>query len=166
MLKLPERDEAAAHIRKSIAARRVGSRRCVCGESRPDALIAGSNPVICAACKRERDGKTPFDNHHPAGRANNPTTIAVPVNDHRAELNVAQYKWPRKTLENPHRSKELAAAAAIRGFADTNLYLMKELLIPVAEMLEKRDADRPAGPKKRKAAKTTSEKENRKHVKS
>src|SRR6266446_8958175 len=101
MMKRPELDEAAAHVRKSIAARSVGNRRCACGESRPEALIAGSEPMTCAACKRKNEGKTTMDNHHPAGKTNNAITIPVPVNDHRADLSVAQQIWPGKTLANP-----------------------------------------------------------------
>ena len=43
---------------------------------------------------------TDIDEHHPAGRANDPTTTPVPVNDHCAELNPAQEDWPKETLEN------------------------------------------------------------------
>lgn len=81
-----------------------------------------------------------MDNHHPAGEANDPTTIPVPVNDHRAELNVAQYDWPAETLKNPDRSPLLARAASIRGYADTNVYLIEKHLLPGAECCELLDA--------------------------
>ena len=81
-----------------------------------------------------------MDDHHPFGSANDPTTIRVPVNDHRAELNVAQQDWPKETLRNPDGSPLLRAAACIRGFVDTILYLIREGLLWVAEMLEKLDA--------------------------
>ena len=80
------------------------------------------------------------DNHHPFGKANNSATIPVPVNDHRAALNVAQQDWLKKTLENPDRSPLLAAAASVRGFIDTILYLIKAGLHWIAGMLEKADA--------------------------
>ena len=76
------------------------------------------------------------DDHHPAGRANSPITIPVPVNDHRAELSPAQYDWPKSTLENPTGSPLLARAACIRGFVDTNFYLVEKLLLPHAEFCE------------------------------
>lgn len=95
-----------------------------------------------------------MDNHHPAGKTNNAITIPVPVNDHRADLSVAQQKWPGKTLANPDGNEQLAAAAGIRGFADTSLYLIEKLLLPVAEMLEKQEADRPTKPAKVRARKT------------
>ena len=77
-----------------------------------------------------------MDYHHISGKANSPLTIPVPVNDHRAKLSVDQYDWPNQTLENPSRSPLLARAACNRGFADTSVYLIEELLIPGAEMLE------------------------------
>ena len=81
------------------------------------------------------------DGHHIAGKANDPTTIRVPANDHRARLSVDQYDWPESTLENPDGNPLLASAACIRGFVDTVSYLMEKLLLPKAEMLEIQDAD-------------------------
>jgi hypothetical protein len=135
--KLPQRDPEAAYRRKAAAARRfpAGS-RCACGETRPEAFIPNSNRVICAACDRFARGKTTFDNHHPAGEANSPITIPAPVNDHRASLSPAQYDWPKATLENPTGSPLLARAGCIRGFVDTNGYLVEKLLLPHAEFCE------------------------------
>jgi hypothetical protein len=80
-----------------------------------------------------------MDKHHPAGKANSPTTICVPVNDHRARLSVDQYDWPVRTLENPDASPLLRGAASIRGFVDTALFLIEEFLLWIAEMLETLD---------------------------
>ena len=122
--------------RRARAARRVGlESQCVCGEKRPEALIAGSHPLRCAACDRERRGQTTVDVHHVAGKANSPVTIPVPVNDHRARLTVAQDNWPKETRENPDSSPLLAAAAVLRGFIDTVSYLL-ERLFWIVEMLE------------------------------
>lgn len=135
------RDPIRAHARKAMAARRVGAgARCACGESRPEALIPGSNPTTCARCARERQGLTIMDNHHVAGKPNDPTTIQVPVNDHRAELNTAQYDWPKQTRENPNGSPLLGAAACVRGFVDYIIYLLKKMLLWIPEMLENLDA--------------------------
>jgi hypothetical protein len=136
-IQIPQRDPGAAHVRKAKAARRVGpNAQCACGESRPEALIANRNPITCAACDRKKKGKTPIDNHHPFGKANNPTTIPVPVNDHRAELSEAQYDWPKETRENPDGSPLLAGAACIRGVIDTVVYLVRKGLLWIAEALE------------------------------
>ena len=112
-LKLPKRDPEAAHAREVTAARRVGpNAKCACGETRPEALIAGSKPIICAECQRKKEGKTTKDDHHVAGEANSPVTIPMPVNDHRAELNVAQYDWPKV---DARKSGRLPPARGCRG---------------------------------------------------
>jgi hypothetical protein len=137
---LPTRDPSGSHRRKVVAARRVGVHaRCSCGERRPDALISGSTPPVCAACKRTASGRTTMDEHHFAGKANNPATIPIPVNDHRARLSVAQAEWPKSTLTNPEGSPLLAAAACVRGFIDTVLYLIERGLLWIANLLEKLD---------------------------
>jgi hypothetical protein len=66
--------------------------------------------------------------------------MPVPVNDHRAYLSAAQYNWPKETRENPDGSPLLAGAACIRGSVDTIVYLIQNLLLWVAEMLEMLDA--------------------------
>jgi hypothetical protein len=81
-----------------------------------------------------------MDLHHPAGRSNNPAAVLVPVNDHRAVLSPQQYEWPQQTWENPERSPILCVAANIRGYCETNDYLVAKLLLPLAEVLETLDA--------------------------
>jgi len=95
---------------------------------------------MCTECKRKADGKSPFDAHHVAAKANRPVTLSTPANDHRAELTPAQQGWPRKTLENPDRSPVLAVAASNRGFTDTNAYLTEKLIHSNSELLEMLDA--------------------------
>ena len=81
-------------------------------------------------------GQKIMDRHHVAGSANSPVVVTIPTNDHRAVLSVAQYDWPKLTLENPEGCPLLAAAGCIRGFVDTVKYLIDELLLWVAEALE------------------------------
>jgi hypothetical protein len=139
--KLRQGDPEGAYMRKTIAQRSVGlNTKCACGEARPEALIREKKRVICHECKRRERGMKTKDDHHAFGKANNPATISIPVNDHRAELNTAQQDWPKKTLENPDGSPLLAAAASVRGFIDTVLYLIEKGLHWIAEMLEKADA--------------------------
>jgi len=138
---LPPRDPRAAHRREVMAARRVGlDKKCTCGESRPEALIPGEDPAICAKCDRKRRKWNTSDNHHLFGIANSPGKTSIPVNDHRAFLSVSQQNWPRETLENTDGSPLLASAAKIRGFGDFVLYLIQEHLLPAAELLERFDA--------------------------
>lgn len=134
---IPQRDPGAAYQRKVAAERRFPpGGRCGCGEIRPEALIPNSDPLVCAACDRAARGESAWDKHHVAGRRNSPVTIAAPVNDHRAGLSPAQYDWPKSTLKNPTGSPLLARAACIRGFVDTNSYLVEKLLLPHAEFCE------------------------------
>lgn len=133
--KIPQRDPRSAHRRQSTASRRAANKRCSCGESRPKALIPKSNPTICAKCQRIRQGRTTVDRHHPPGIANDPLRIPVPVNDHRAELSVAQDDWPKDVLENPDGCPLIRAAACVLGFVDTAICLIKSLLLWIAEML-------------------------------
>ena len=137
----PPRDPIARFRREARAIRRVGedSHCSKCGEDRPLALIPGTNPRICANCQREELGKSKLDDHHPAGIANHPLAIPIPVNDHRAVLSPAQYEWPEGTLENPHGSPLLNGACCIRGYYDTNTLLTDQLLLWVARLLEALD---------------------------
>jgi hypothetical protein len=138
--KIPLRDPIGNHRRKAIAARRIGlGAVCACGEERPHALIPNVKPPICAACQRIALGKATEDDHHVAGNANNPTTIPIRVNNHRAELSTAQADWPQSTRNNIEASPLLAAAACVRGFVDTVLYLIQEILLWVADLLEMLD---------------------------
>ena len=138
---LPPNHPIDAYQRKATAARRIGAdAHCACGEARPEALITGSDPTICAECQRKKRGQTIMDDHHPAGKANNPATVPVPANDHRAELSVAQHDWPEQTRENADGSPLLAAAGCVRGFVDQIVYLVKKLLLWIPEMLEALDA--------------------------
>src|SRR5438477_4902113 len=114
--KPPQRDPIGAFQHKATAARRIGvDKQCACGESRPEALIPGSDPIICAKCDREKKGHTVMDDHHVAGRANSSETIPTPVNDHRAELNTAQQDWPKETLQNPDGCPLLRPLPAFAG---------------------------------------------------
>jgi hypothetical protein len=132
-----DRNPMSAYQRKAVSARRVGEdTQCACGESRPEALIAGRKPAICAACQRREQGKKPTDAHHIAGKSNSPITIEVPVNDHRALLSVAQLDWPKATLDNPSADELLKAAGSLRGFINYHEYLVSKLLLPLAEHLE------------------------------
>ena len=77
-----------------------------------------------------------MDNHHVAGRANDPTTVGVPTNDHVAELSEHQRDWPEHTLRNPDGDPFLKGAACVRGCFDTVVYLAKRLLLWIADLLE------------------------------
>jgi len=77
-----------------------------------------------------------MDNHHVAGKSNSPVTVPISVNDHRAELSVAQYDWNSEVLQNPEGNPLLKLSARIRGFIDTVFHLLKSLLLKIPEALE------------------------------
>src|SRR5262245_57322055 len=111
--RIPKRDPEAAYVRKTVAKRRIGDRRCLCGERKAEAL--NYETVWCFACQRQRQGRSTVDEHHYAGEANDPTTtFPVPVDQHQ-ELTSAQLDWPKETRENPRGSPALAAAGRVRG---------------------------------------------------
>lgn len=133
-------DPIRVSTRRAIARRRVGQgRTCECGESRPEALITTSEPLICFECRRRKKGLSTQDGHHSAGRANCDKTTLVPVNDHRAILSTAQYEWPKRTLRNPERSPLLSIAAKARGTGDHLRYLSRDVLPGSPEFLEQLD---------------------------
>ncbi len=136
--RIPRADPERAYVRKAVAKRRAGKRRCQCGETRPEALVPDS--AWCAECQRIHQGRSTEDDHHYAGKANDPITLPVPANDHRADLTTAQLEWPKQTRENPDGSPALAGAARVRGFIDKVVYLIRKGLLWVAEMLETLDA--------------------------
>lgn len=132
----PSQDPIRAHQREAVAKRRRAEKnmQCECGETRVQALVPGKS--LCAACKRKTKGHSTLDNHHVAGRRNSRVTVPIWVNDHRAVLSEAQYDWPKATLENLEGCPLLMASGCIRGFIDTVIYLIDELLRWIAEMLE------------------------------
>jgi len=153
---IPHPDPIRAFARNARAKSRLGrDARCDCDENRALALMRKGNVVICAECDRKNKRQLPFDKHHVAGRANSPVAIWVPVNEHRARLSADQYDWPKRTLENPHGSPLLRAAACSRGLISIGTYLVEKLSVPtlpirsrtvwldlywIAEFLERTDA--------------------------
>jgi hypothetical protein len=130
-------DPIGAYVRRAKAERRTAGRKCSnCGEADPQKLIAKSTPLRCAACVAIATGRPIYEDHHPAGRINNPTTVRIPLNDHHGVLTPAMYEWPIATRENPDQSPVLAAAACLRGLYDTLVYLLGRMLLTVAEFLE------------------------------
>lgn len=134
----PQRDPIGVEVRRERAQRRVGYDAICsrCGETRPEALIEGAKPMLCARCPRKASGHSVIDLHHVAGQRNDDTTIPVPVNDHRAELTPAMYDWPEETRENPDQAPLLANAGRIRGVCKMYTYLIEKLLLPSADSLE------------------------------
>lgn len=126
-----------AWLRDKRAQRRVGRAAvCACGEARPFALTSGRLPPICFRCERLAHGREPYENNHVFGQRNSALTIRYLINDHRAVLSVAQYRWPRETLENPDGDPFLAAAARFRGLYDNFEYMLNDCLKEAARYEE------------------------------
>ena len=133
-----QRDPIRSHARQTVAARRVGKDvRCKCGETRPEALITGSKPVICAACQRRKKGQTDIDFHHIEGRKNSPLIAPVNVNDHRAILTPAQFDWPKFATRNRNARELIEASQSLWAVINYIEYLLNRLLRPRAEQLER-----------------------------
>jgi hypothetical protein len=66
--------------------------------------------------------------HHPAGRANDPFTVAVDANDHRV-LNALQQGWPIGVLRNVTGDPLIKASSRARGLVDTSVYVPPDSLI-------------------------------------
>src|SRR5262245_22530516 len=98
-------DPLRAARRESRRTRRFApDARCArCGEQDSRALIPGPAPTLCTECHAARNGRSPIEWHHPAGRNNLEVTIAMPGNDHHI-LSDYQHDWPLDTLRNPDRS--------------------------------------------------------------
>lgn len=82
-----------------------------------------------------------MDRHHPAGKNNNPATVQIPANDHRAELTRMQMDWPKETRENLDQSPLLRCAANVRGYMDMQRYSEERFLQTTANDLEEFNAE-------------------------
>jgi hypothetical protein len=103
-------------------------------------LISDAVPIICFECQKRQLGQLTLEDHHPAFEVNSAAKVPIPANDHRAELSSAQYDWPKNTRENPDGSPLLSASGCLRGYADTNNYLVRSLLLINPEFLELLDS--------------------------
>jgi hypothetical protein len=132
-------DQRAARRERHL--RRLGSRhpRCQrCGETEPAALAATDGEVVCYECTAAASGRPVVEQHHIAGRHNDPTTAPLPGNAHRL-VSDEQRAWPEETLRNPDGSPLLTEAAWDRGSLDV-LRLICDHVSPRAVILE--DLDR------------------------
>ncbi len=130
-------DPMRTYERSASARRRLGiGARCHCGERRSGALSKKKGVVLCGECSRKAQGRSPYDKHHIAGKANSSLTILVPVNDHRAWLSVAQGYWPKDVLENPNRDPGIATVALVYGCLDVVIYVIVSTLFRVGRVVE------------------------------
>lgn len=65
----------------------------------------------------EEQGFAPFEDDHPFGRGNDPQMHPMDANDH-ARLTALQSYWPRRTQQNPRKSRRVKRAAGLRRLLD------------------------------------------------
>jgi hypothetical protein len=102
--------------RRSRKARPLGpDARCwQCGYPETSGLGRHNRKIWCYECWAARQEKTTTEQHHLLGKANDPTTVGVPGNLHRA-ISDAQHDWPNETRYNRDRDPLLWLAALFRS---------------------------------------------------
>lgn len=109
-------DRAAREARRRrVLGAGTGCPRCSWEEL--PALTKDANGVLCYECRCAEPGRATVEQHHHAGRANDPATVPVPGNLHR-ELSERQHDWPAEVRRNPERDPLLWLAAACYGLRD------------------------------------------------
>ena len=110
-----------------------------CGATNPFALTGVDPNIVCYEHQALLRGRPWLEEHHVAGRSNDPSTVLLPGNGHRV-LSARQRLWPRETLRNPDGSPLLRAAAALRGWLDI-LWLVVTCTVGwIPDLLEQLDA--------------------------
>ena len=130
--------ERKRDLRQEQHLRRLGTRNphCTnCGETDPAALTGMSPHILCYRCKAFPAGRSPKEEHHPAGWHNSPVTVPIPANDHRV-LSDMQRGWPESTLRNPDGSPLLVAAAMLRGWLDVLQLIIERTVGRIPTFLE------------------------------
>lgn len=112
--------EAIDRAAREATRRRVlgaGDRCPRCGWQGLAALTKAAHGVLCYECRCAEQGRATVEEHHHAGRANDPATIGVPGNLHR-ELSERQREWPPEVRSNAQRDPLLWVAGAALSLRD------------------------------------------------
>jgi hypothetical protein len=139
------RDWEAIEDRREERRRSLGQRlpHCSvpgCRETDPLALTGIHPEILCYEHDAVRNGRDWLEDHHLAGRANDPATVRIPGNDHRAISERQNVTWRRETLRNPEGSPLIKAAAEIRGWLDILWLILERTVASVPTFLEALDA--------------------------
>jgi hypothetical protein len=86
--------------------------------------------VLCAEHAAARDGRSPNEDHHIAGRRNRGATALITANSHAALTFLQQTAWPIEVLRNPKADPLLRAAASIRGSRETAEVINAKIMAP------------------------------------
>ena len=96
-----------------------------CGECDVRALRQVGEWILCAECHLSDRGKSYFELHHVAGRANDGFSIRIPANDHTL-LSDAQQDWPESNLRNESDNPLIKMIAMTRGSHDVYLHVIEQ----------------------------------------
>jgi hypothetical protein len=136
-------DDALADRREQrLLALGTRSPRCSvegCTETEPFALTGVAPNILCREHLADTQGHSWIEEHHPAGRHNDPSTVPVPANEHGV-LSELQALWPRGTLRNPEASPLVRAAAWLRAWLDILRLIVDRTVDRIPAALENLDA--------------------------
>lgn len=93
-----------------------------CGLEDIWALRQVGKRTLCAECHLREQGKSIYEFHHVAGKANDDFTIGIPANDHEW-LSDAQYDWPVQTLRNEKDDPLLKISSVMHGSQDFSTHV-------------------------------------------
>ncbi len=94
-----------------------------CGWDQLDALSRLGNEILCYECLCIEKGKATVERHHILGRANDPQTVGIPANLHRA-LSDGQQDWPETVRRNVNRDPLLWIAGLACSLRDLLAWLL------------------------------------------
>jgi hypothetical protein len=109
-----------------------------CQETDPFALTGVHPDILCSEHDADAQGRSWIEDHHVAGRQNDPTTVPLPANDHSA-VTARQTLWDRDTLRNQNGSPLLRMAAWIGGWVEVMRVMIDRSIGRIPAALEKLD---------------------------
>jgi hypothetical protein len=109
-----------------------------CRETDPFALTGVHPDILCSEHDADAQGRSWIEDHHIAGRHNDPTKVSLPANEHSA-VTARQGLWDRDTLRNQNGSPLLRMAAWIRGWVEVMRVMIDRSIGRIPAGLEKLD---------------------------
>ena len=97
-----------------------------CGYTDNTALQWKRGKIWCYECASAQEGRATVEAHHVVGRSNDPSTVGIPGNVHRA-LSDAQEDWPKLTRYNQDGDPLRWMAAFFRFLRDVARWALDRL---------------------------------------
>lgn len=79
-----------------------------CGVNDPLVLNSDDRMILCAECDAIRDGRSPMEAHHVAGRRYSAVTLLVPANLHRRLTAMQRVRARNKQWHGTDEAREAA----------------------------------------------------------